>query len=287
MTQYFTLAGITWRVLLPEGTEPLRGGVLADFGAEAAERWDHTLHCDFCDSLPQIVGEPVFRDPGKWVYACDGGYRRYLGAVEQDLTRASLCIIRQGEHSRVLLRRERQDTRFTDKLLLNAMEAEHQIVRRDGLLLHAAWVRWKGQAILFTAPSGTGKSTQAELWCRLRGADLINGDRAAVFARPGERLQVRGIPFSGSSGVGRNAQMPLLAVVYLSQAGETTITRLGGYRAFRSIWEGCSVNLWDREDADRCAETIGRVLEQVPVYHLACTPDESAVRALQQQLEAL
>ena len=167
--------------------------------------------------------------------------------------------------------------------VLSAMESEHRIVGRGGFLLHASWVRWKDRAILFTAPSGTGKSTQAELWCRLRGAELINGDRAAVFA--GETPQVRGIPFSGSSGVGKNARMPLAAVVYLSQAPQTTIEPLRGFRAFRKLWEGCSINLWDRADVDSCAENVTRVLGQVPMFHLACTPDASAVRALEQRLE--
>ena len=51
-------------------------------------------------------------------------------------------------------------------------------------------------------------------------------------------VPVRGIPLAGSSGVCQNAQMPLAAIVYLSQAKETTIAPLTGFRAFRSIWEG-------------------------------------------------
>lgn len=123
--------------------------------------------------------------------------------------------------------------------------------------------------------------------------DLPAGSRAVLLERSrrvynGESVQlaqVRGIPFSGSSGVGKNEQMPLAAVVYLSQAPRTTIAPLTGFRAFRKLWEGCSVNLWDRADVDTCAENVTRVLERVPMYHLACTPDESAVRALEQRLE--
>ena len=48
------------------------------------------------------------------------------------------------------------------------------------LVFHASYVGCDGGAMLFTAPSGTGKSTQAELWRVHRGARVLNGDKAAV-----------------------------------------------------------------------------------------------------------
>ncbi len=287
MTQYFTVAGITWRVLSPPGTAPFRGGCLADFEITAPSGWDHTLDVQISSTLPCPQGRLVYQDPGKQIYAQEDLHMRYTGTVEKDPCQGNLYIARRADRSTVIFRPEQQPGYITEKVILNAMEAEHQIVQRDGFLLHASWICHNGRAILFTAPSGTGKSTQAALWQQLRGAELINGDRAAVFAEADQWPQVRGSPFAGSSGVGKNRQMPLAALVYLSQAPETTITSLGGYRAFRNIWEGCCVNLWDREDVDRCAGTVARVLERVPVFHLACRPDESAVLALERRLEEL
>lgn len=134
--------------------------------------------------------------------------------------------------------------------------------------------------MLFTAPSGTGKSTQAQLWCDHRGAELINGDRIAV----GNGM-IYGIPFCGSSTVAKNVTLPLAAVVYLSQAPTNTITRLRGVAAFRKLWEGCSVNVWDEEDMDRCSRAVMDTVAAVPVLHLACTPDERAVALLEQALK--
>ena len=48
----------------------------------------------------------------------------------------------------------------------------------DTLLMHGAVIAVGNKAWLFTAPSGTGKSTQAELWERYRNAEQINGDRS-------------------------------------------------------------------------------------------------------------
>ena len=46
---------------------------------------------------------------------------------------------------------------------------------KDSFILHASYVVRDGKALLFSAPSGTGKSTQAEFWHTRRGCDIING----------------------------------------------------------------------------------------------------------------
>ena len=52
------------------------------------------------------------------------------------------------------------------------------------VLLHASVIEYAGGAVLFSAPSGTGKSTQAALWARHRGAHIRNGDKAGVRVLP-------------------------------------------------------------------------------------------------------
>ena len=44
------------------------------------------------------------------------------------------------------------------------MGLEHLLATQRAVILHSAYIDYKGKAILFSAPSGTGKSTQAELW---------------------------------------------------------------------------------------------------------------------------
>jgi hypothetical protein len=62
------------------------------------------------------------------------------------------------------------------------------------------------------------------------------------------------------------------------------IQTLTGVNAFRRIWEGCSLNVWNSEDLEICAQTVSDVIAAVPVFHLLCTPDETAVNALEQAL---
>ena len=135
-------------------------------------------------------------------------------------------------------------------------------------------------AIIFTAPSGVGKSTQADLWHQYRGAEIINGDRAAI--RAGESgYEVWGVPFSGSSKFCKNVRLPLKTIVCLSQAEKTSICLLNSITSFRLLWEGCGFYGAATERMSNCCDTILDLISKVPVFSLACTPDESAVIALE------
>lgn len=108
--------------------------------------------------------------------------------------------------------------------------------QNQGLLLHASFIRWQGSGILFSAPSGTGKSTQANLWVQHQGAEVINGDRAAL-RQVGGRWQAFGLPYAGSSGVYRNESVPISALVVLRQGKENRLRSLTRGEAFARLFQ--------------------------------------------------
>ena len=278
----YTISGIRFQVVCPEKWMFRDEGVLAAYrsGDSAA---DHTLEFSLVEQLAPPAGTCICAQPDKQVYQDEACQIRYIGVVGEDLSGAYMRIARCGSTSLVQVKESALQGHITAKLVLNAMEMEHHIVQNGGFLLHASYIGWQGRAILFTAPSGVGKSTQAALWQSLRDARVFNGDRAGVMVKDGV-VYACGIPFSGSSGIAENETLPLSAIVYLSQAPQTRITRLTGINAFRSIWEGCSINLWNKEDVIACTETVLQTAAQIPIFHLACTPDSSAVEALEQAL---
>ena len=282
MRRFYRIAGINFCVSAPEGNGFEDDGVLANF------RIAPTAGCrEITLSLKEQLDPPEGE-----LYAADGSvcvYRKideliyYCGCYDRKWEKGYLRIVRDQNRTDAQLHKHGEKIHLSSGIALEAMELQHHLARHGGFLLHASYIDVNGEAILFTAPSGTGKSTQASLWCNLRGAELINGDRAAVTV--GENgVFACGVPYSGSSPVRKNVTCPLNAVVFLSQAKETTIHRLEGMAAFCKIWEGCSVNTWDPEDMNLCAQAVMNMLSRVPVYHLACTPDDSAVRILEKTL---
>ena len=158
------------------------------------------------------------------------------------------------------------------------MLAEH-----GGVVLHSSYIiTQRGEALLFSAPSGTGKSTQAELWRSYAGARVINGDRALVKAENG--VTANGILFSGTSGISENVTAPLRAIVLLRQSEKNEIRSVSGKEAFMRLLPQCSYYPDEEENLRIVTGILAEIISAVSVYDFGCVPDESAVSALSEVL---
>lgn len=285
MTRYYRFAGVETAVTMPRELFYENEYRLAPFRAEHATD-PHIFRFEKVKELPPPEGTFVEGRPDMLVYNGAGEQIRYLGFCKDSWEGAYLRAHHRGNEHHVLLKEAHFQGKVGSKTVIEAMAAEHFIARKHGFLFHCAYIDYHGKAILFTAPSETGKSTQAELWHKHRGAEIINGDRAAIRLVDGV-LMAEGTPFAGSSEYCKNRSLPIAAIVYLGQAPVTTIRKLRGYEAFSKIWEGISVNTWDREDMELVSAVVQQAAAELPVYHLPCTPDETAVIALEQELGKL
>ncbi|MDD7389389.1 MAG: hypothetical protein PUG60_06985 [Lachnospiraceae bacterium] len=160
--------------------------------------------------------------------------------------------------------------------ICDILSLETLLLHYNGFILHSSFIRWQQQGILFSAPSGTGKSTQADLWVEYEGAEIINGDRAGLRLIDGV-WQAYGLPYAGSSHIYRNENAPVAAVVVLRQAKENRIRRLRAAEAIRFLYPEVTAHHWDREFVDRILNLLMELTAAVPVYLLECLPDRGAV----------
>ena len=275
MEYNYRIAGIEIAVRIPDGVNYQIGRLLRSFLAE--EIYDpHEFCFSVVEELPELELPFVIGQDSYTVHGNGKIQIRSIGSKSDPHMR----VIHDNRKHHVYLKRKDYPNGITDKTILNSLALEHLAAQNNGFVFHCSYIEHNGKAILFTAPSGTGKSTQAELWHKYRGAQIINGDRAVVRIENGEILAC-GIPFAGSSTYYKNHTLPLAAVVYLAQAPWTTIRKMQGYEAFSKIWEGVSVNTWDKNDMREVSRIVEQTAAKVPVYYLACTPDESAVNALE------
>lgn len=150
------------------------------------------------------------------------------------------------------------------------------------MILHASFVSTRYGGLLFSGVSGIGKSTQADLWQRYEGAELLNGDRT-VLRRIDGVWTAFGSPYAGSSNCFVNESRPVRAIVLLSQGSACSLRRLSPAAAFRGLYAGMTVNLWDDRYVARVCDLLAAL--DVPVYALTCTPDRAAVDCLKAELE--
>lgn len=145
----------------------------------------------------------------------------------------------------------------------------------DGSYLHASAVVLDGKAYLFSAPSGTGKSTHTEKWCRLFGATYLNDDKPALRLVD-DVWMVYGTPWSGKHDLSMPVGIPLGAITFLRRGQENTMQKLAPEIAIPKFM---SQSLWRvscPEEMEKQLRLVDHLLRRFPVWELTCRNDDEA-----------
>lgn len=154
------------------------------------------------------------------------------------------------------------------------------IAFHNGLSIHASFVEKDGYGVLFVGPSGIGKSTQATLWERYLGAEIINGDGPVIYEKDGIWYGA-GIPWDGKDQIYIQRNLPIKAVIVLEQAKENSIERLSSMQAMGVLLQLILHPIWDDEAMDKVTGLLYRCAGTVPFYRLKNIPNEEAVALTQ------
>ncbi len=151
-----------------------------------------------------------------------------------------------------------------------------EMPERDTILMHGSAVALDGQAYLFTAKSGTGKSTHAKLWLDVFGerAVIVNDDKPLVRIADGGAT-VYGTPWNGKHRRGQNIAVPLKAVCILQRAKENHIERITVSQAYPMLVQ----QTYRPADPLRLAGTmalIDRLAAGTELYRLGCNMEREA-----------
>jgi len=154
----------------------------------------------------------------------------------------------------------------------------YNLIDHGGFKLHASAVVLDGQAYLFSAPSGTGKSTHTALWCDYFGPDraYILNDDAPVIKRAGDSFMAWGSPWSGISPLNRNTGVSLKAIAFLERSQSDWIRPITFDESIvRFMEQTCRTRVPER--LERLLSLLERLQETVPIYRLGCTVSRLAV----------
>lgn len=153
-----------------------------------------------------------------------------------------------------------------------------QLVDFSGLMLHSSAVIMDGRAYLFSAPSGTGKSTHTQLWLDVFGdrATILNDDKPAIRRIDGV-WYAYGTPWSGKYDMSINTRVPLGGICVLRRGEVNKIEPYCGYSAIKDVFEQTPRNA-NADYVTKLLELLDRLLCEVPVWRMECNTDPEAAR---------
>ena len=249
----------------------LSDSATSDFSVEVIE----------CDSLPTKTGKCLFSAENYSVYQDSDSIRTYSAlAVGENHMKDFACRVN------------------TDKLYISSARATDEFLVFEGLrlpelllkkgigLLHCSFIEHEGEAILFAGDKQVGKSTQAGLWAKYASAEVINGDRAGLFIKNG-KVFAGGVPYCGTSGICVNKQMPVKAIICLSQGAENILKKQSPIESFMFLLGKFAYNTWVTDSVNMVSDLLTAIVENVPIYSYSCVKDESAVTFLKENIERM
>ncbi len=150
------------------------------------------------------------------------------------------------------------------------------IEKYNTVLFHASSIMYNGNAYLFTAPSGTGKSTHTALLKKLLGdkVEYINDDKPFIKLVD-DKFYVYGSPWNGKHRLGGNICAPLKAIVKVARADVNSVLKLDSKDALNCLLEQ-SYYYNEENSALNLLELITKMLSNVEFYLLKCNKDISS-----------
>ena len=151
--------------------------------------------------------------------------------------------------------------------------AKH-ILQHQGTFLHASAVILDGKAYLFSANSGTGKSTHTEKWCRLFGATYLNDDKPVLRYIDGLWMAY-GAPWSGKHDLSSPVGVPLGGIAFLERGDENRIYPMGADQAVPRLLHQ---SLWklSQQQMEAQLTLVDRLVRQIPIWELTCRNEDAA-----------
>lgn len=224
--------------------------------------------------------------PGISVFMDAGIEYRYFYDLftGQDYACLKIPDILQYDGTKLYLQKQYlQKHNLSEQQILNCLAVERICMAENRLILHSSFIDTGNGALLFSAPSGTGKSTQAELWRKYRRSRIINGDRSAIWKENGKWL-AGGVPWCGTSGIMKNEVLPLKAIILLAQKPKNEVMKPRLIEKVKRLVEQTTINPWNRKMLHWAETLITELCSEILVLQLNCRPDEEAVNILDQYL---
>lgn len=167
--------------------------------------------------------------------------------------------------------------------MLAYMESGRQFFARlmnfDGFYIHSSSIERDGKAYMFSANSGTGKSTHTRIWQQVFGEEvkIFNDDKTPLRCIGGV-WYAYGAPWCGKDNININMKVPVAGICFLKQAQENKIRRLAPGEAATKIISQTIRKFKKEERLDLMLSHVDKIVREIPVFELENRPEPTAAQ---------
>ena len=147
----------------------------------------------------------------------------------------------------------------------------------NGFFFHSSSLMLDGEGYVFTAPSGTGKSTHTALWRKHFGekVTMINDDKPLI-RRGSDDFYIYGTPWMGKSNIGNNIKAKVKAVFILKRSEQNSAKKVSISEVFKEIFEATVIPK-EKAMMSNLLSLLSDFFAKVPIYLLHCNISDEAV----------
>lgn len=190
-------------------------------------------------------------------------------------------ITAKAERDEVLREMEEAEVKTTfdyAEILCIYRYIAEQLPLFERFVMHGAAIKYGDSAYIFTAPSGTGKTTHLRLWQKYLGDKVcvINGDKP-ILKIENDSAIVYGTPWAGKENLSTNTSAPLKAICILKRGKENKIYKVDPKQYFATLLNQIYLPK-NEESARKNLELFSRLVGLVEFYVLECDMSEDAVK---------
>ena len=152
-----------------------------------------------------------------------------------------------------------------------------KLLNFDGFMLHASAVVVGNRAYLFSAPSGTGKSTHTALWMDAFGKDgayILNDDKPVIRIIDG-KIHTFGTPWSGKTDQNKNADVCLGGICFLERSAENWIKPVSGTDALYGVLNQ-TIRPSDEKKMTNLLDVLDKTLKDAKTWRMGCNISKDA-----------
>ena len=153
--------------------------------------------------------------------------------------------------------------RDVEDLLIHRFIAE-ALLEYNTILMHGAVVSAGERAYLFTAKSGTGKTTHVQKWLeKVESAFIVNGDKPLIILDENGAFAC-GTPWCGKEHYGRNTIVPLNSIILMERCDHNHIEEI----PFKSAFPLLLQQTYQPADADKMRKTLALMMKLKDSVHI-------------------